>query len=629
MVRSGGLSPRSSRLTALGFAVLSIALVGSLWAVPYLPTNDGPESVFAVHMENHFGDDGVIYPEVFTPAPQFAGRGFTVLFEPLEESLGWERGLQVALSIIVLIYAWGFVALVHAIDPRRAPVAFLGFPLALSWSLYMGFFAFVLSSGVGLLILAFAIGDRGAGTARRALVASLLLLQAFLHMFGAIVTGVVLATIRVARAPRGARFAEISKVALTGLPAAGLVVAAVVVARRGAAEAAFSRSFAFVPLREALAMWPRTAAPGSLASALAVTVLVVGCVLLGGARVGRAGTSVTDRAVAVLAIAFLLASVFAPRDVPGWQCFAERFVGIGLVLAIVGLPFEQAPRGAAMIAFAGSLLWVLLAYPLHRRLAAVSADAIAGLAAPVRFHRVWLPVKLDPPRAAETAEVPLMEPLWHIGGLYETVLGGLTPYTFASNPASWPFAIRKDALHPPPVPKIEQSVTLLELPEFQTDFAFREEQENVLATFGMFYEGIVVTGARPFDLAVWERRGFVADWQRGSVLVAHFEPCPVDVILPRGLPLPLLDVGVGSTEVLRNTTAPPLPVGDDRIRLAAPHGPCGRIWVRPHWDETPPDGAKQVSFCENADARGAIEVTVTRAGGHADCSGIGSPTRGP
>jgi isoquinoline 1-oxidoreductase beta subunit len=109
---------------------------------------------------------------------------------------------------------------------------------------------------------------------------------------------------------------------------------------------------------------------------------------------------------------------------------------------------------------------------------------------------------------------------------------------------------------------------------------------------------------RVTEMAGWAKRG--ADASRG-----------------------LLDVGVGSTEVLRNTAAPPLPVGDDRIRLAAPHGPCGRIWVRPHWDETPPDGAKQVSFCENADARGAIEVTVTRAGGHADCSGIGSPTRGP
>jgi hypothetical protein len=440
---------------------------------------------------------------------------------------------------------------------------------------------------------------------------------------------VALATIRVARAPRGGRLAELSKVALTGVPAAGLVVAAVLVARRGAVEAAFSRTISFMDLHKALAMWPRTVAPGSLPKALLVTVLVIAGAVLIGVRVGRRGTTATDRVVAVLAIVFLLASVFAPRDIPGWQCFAQRFVGIGLVLAVVALPFEHAPRGAAAVTFAGSLVWVLLGYPLHRRLAAVSADAIAGLEAPVRFHRVWLPVKLDPPHAPETAEVPLMEPLWHIGGLYQTVLGGLTPYTFASNPASWPFALRRDALRPPPVPNIEQSVTLLELPEFQTDPAFREEQENVLATFGMFYEGVVVTGARPGDHALWRRRGFIADWERGSVLVAHFEPCAAFVTVPGGLPLPLLDVGVGSTEVLRDGAQPGMPADDDQIRLVVEHGPCGRVWVRPHWDSTTPDGAKHTTFCQNAGTTGAIEVTVTRTGGHATCSGIASTTPGP
>jgi hypothetical protein len=552
-----------------------------------------------------------------------------VLFEPLEDLLGWQRGLQVALSIIVLVYAGGFAALVRAIDRRRWPLAFLGFPMALSWSLYMGFFAFMLSSGVGLLVLAFAIGDRGAGAARRTLVAALLLLQAFLHMFGAIVTGVVLVTIRVARAPHGRRRAELVAVTLTGLPAAGLVALAVLVARRGAAEAAFSRDFVYVALGKALLTWPRTLAPGPLPKALLVTMLVVASAVLIGVRAGRAGTSATDRAVAALGIACLVASLFAPRDVPGWQCFAQRFVGIALVLTVVGLPFERAPRGSAAVVFSGSLVWVLLAYPLHMRLATVSRDAIAGLAAPVRFHRVWLPVKLDPPRAPEDAEVPIMEPLWHIAALYETVLGGLTPYTFASNPATWPFALRADAVHPPPVPKIEQSVALLELPEFQTDPVFRDEQEGVLCTFGMFYEGVVVTGARKSDLALWQRRGFVADWQRGSVLIAHFEPCTADVTVPRGLPLPLVDVGVGSTEVLRNAALPRTPAGDGDARLLVEHAPCGGIWVRPHWDTVASDGAPSIAFCGNAGPSGAIDVTVTRDGGHATCAAAPGTTPAP
>jgi hypothetical protein len=620
VVRSSGLPPRSSWLSALGFALLSIALTGSLWIVPYLPTNDGPEGVFAVHMENHFGDPGVIYPEVFTPAPQFAGRGFTVLFEPLEASLGWQRGLQVALSVLVLLYAWGFVALVRAVDPRRVPLAFLGFPLALSWSLYMGFFAFVVSSGVGLFILAFGMGARGEGAVRRGLVAALLLLQAFLHMFGAIVTGVVLATVRVARAPWGRKLRELATVALTGLPAAGLVLAAVWIARRGALHAAFARTFRFLPLREVLATWPRTLAPGSLPSALAVTLLVVASMVIIGVRAGTRGTAPTDRAFAALAILFLLASILAPRDVPGWQCFSQRFIGVGLVLAIVALPFERAPRGAAAALFAISLVWTLLAYPLHRRLAALTVDAVAGLAAPVHFHRIWLPVELASPPAQRTADVPVLDPLSHIPGLYETALGGVTPYTFASNPATWPFALRPDAIHPPPVPNVEQLLTLIRVPAFRTDRVFREEQEDVLATFGMFYEGVVVTGARPADHALWERRGFVADWAQGSVIVAHFEPCRVLVAVPGGGALPRLDVGIGETETLRDAEVTPASTGQDGAHLVVEQGPCGHAWVRPHWDAVGTDGAKTVTYCGNAGGNGMLDVEVTREGGRVVCA---------
>jgi hypothetical protein len=606
-------------LSSLGFVLLSVVLVGSLWCVPYLPTNDGPEAVFAVHMENHFGDPGVIYPDVFVPTSQFAGRGFTVLFEPLEDSLGWQRGLQVALSVMVLLNAWGLFALVRAVDPRRTALAFLGFPLALSWTLYMGFFAFVISSGVGLLILAFAIGRRGEGVVRRALVAALLLLQAFLHMFGAVLTGVALVTIRVARARKGRRLAEVVKVGLTGVPAALLAVRAVQVAHAGAVDAAFSHGFAWMPWQELLRVWPRTVAPGQLPDALVVTLLVLVSAGVAGVRATKPATSPTDRATAVLAILFLVTSLVAPRDVPGWQLFAERFVGIGLALLLVTLPLERAPRHTPALVFAASLLSLLLAYPLHQRLAATTADALAGTEAPVKRHGIWLPGRLRSTPNPAAAEVPFLGTLIHFDGLYETAQGGLTPYTFASNPASWPFSLRDGRIRPPPVPSVEQSMTLLSLPAFKHDRAFREEQESILATFGMFYEGVVLTGARPDDFAVWQRRGFVSDWQRGSVMLAHFEPCPIDVTVPGGASTPLLDVGVGATNILRDSKPSEVTADDYRAHLRVAQGPCGVVWVRPHWDTTMADGTKHVTLCANADATGELAVTVTHEGGHVDC----------
>ena len=609
--------------------LLSFVLVGSLWVVRYLPTNDGPESVFAVHMENHYGDPHTIYREVFAPAPQFAGRGFTVLFEPLEAWLGWQRGLQAALSIIVLLEAWGFVALVRAADSRRLPLAFLGFPLALSWSFYMGFFAFVTASGVGLFVVALAQRWRSPRASHRALLATLLLLQAFLHMFAAALTGSVVAALWVARAGRGRRLVELSRAALTGLPAAALVTTAVLVARKDAVRVPFAEDFTFASLRETLTAWPRIVAPGPLTRAHAVNLVVCAAALIVGRRVVRRGTSPSDRAFAGVGITFLVVALLAPRDVPGWQLFSERFVWTGVLLALVALPLERVAsralrRCAAVTLFAAGLGCTLVAYPFHRRLAAASADAIAGLSASVQRHGVWLPVPLEPSgpplERPERHEVPFLAPLRHIDGLYATVEGGITPYSFASNPATWPFVIRRDAIRPPPIPPLERYLPLFTTPEFQADLGLRQEQQDELATYGMFYEGVLLTGARADDVALWRERGYVADWERGSVLVGHFEPCALDVRLPRDVGPPLLDVGVGADTVLKDVERPLLVEADGAAHVVIAQGPCGRVWVRPHWDVGGSDGRPRASFCENAAATGELVALVTRTDGHLECT---------
>lgn len=627
------MSPRASWGHAAALVLLSALLVGSVWVVPYLPTNDGPASVFAVHMENHFADPGTIYREVFAPAPQFAGRGFTVLFEPLEEALGWRRGLQVALSVIVLLEAWGLVALVRALEPRRLPLAFLAFPLALSWSLYMGFFAFVVSSGVGLFILAFAVARAPMTPGRRALVAGMLLLLAFLHMFPAIIVGSIIAAAHVASARRGKRMVELALWMLTGLPAAGLVLAAFLVARRVAATVPFSSTFVFTPVADVLALWPQTVVPGPLPRALAATALV----LAGGAialfRVARTGTDVRDRVISGAAILFLLSGIFGPTNIPGWQLFAPRFDWIGVALLVATLPFERIRSGRLAGAVTGLLLGVavascLVTYPFHRHLAAAVDDAIAGLSAPITRHGLVLPVNLEPqgPGVAESG-VPMMVPLHQIGALYATAQGGDTPYTFASNPATWPFVVRPDGLRAPPVPPLEHYDPILRGLEFRTDRAFREQQEGELATFAMFYEGVLVSGARPEDHALWKRRGFVADWERGTVFLGHFEPCTVDLTLPPSAPAPLLDVGVGEKEIFADVRRPlgEGPAGAGRV--AIDWAPCGRVWFRPHWPAAevaaaPGPDPKHEVFCENSLASGKIFATVTRTGGHVECSGL-------
>src|SRR5262245_25747017 len=110
--------------------VASVALVYSLWVVPYIPTTDGPQHVLSAHIENHYSDPGSLYPEFYRILPQYAGKGFALVFAPLESVLPWRVALRVTLSIVAVAFAWGFALVVLGLDRRRYPTAMLGFPIA-------------------------------------------------------------------------------------------------------------------------------------------------------------------------------------------------------------------------------------------------------------------------------------------------------------------------------------------------------------------------------------------------------------------------------------------------------------------------------------------------------------------
>ncbi len=307
---------RQQRLLAgSAFALLSLLLAGTLWVVPYLPTNDGPEWVFASHLENHYGDPGTIYRDVLVPTSQFASRGFTPILSLFDGWLGWERGLQVALTVTVLLSAWGFAALVCAIDTRRWPLGLLGFPLALSWPLYMGLWAFVVSTAVGLFVIALAVRLRTPTWKGRLLLSLALLMNAFAHVFGAVLTGGVVLVLGVARAPRSRRLGEVGRVALTGLPAAAVLAACVAVAL-GQPVSPLAHGVERLPWRDAAAILPRTIAPGPLARALPVTLAVAFAAGLALARARRPVTDSADRGLGIAAVLLLLLGVFTRSRSP-------------------------------------------------------------------------------------------------------------------------------------------------------------------------------------------------------------------------------------------------------------------------------------------------------------------------
>jgi hypothetical protein len=617
----------------VGLVILSVLLVGSLWVVPYLPTNDGPEWVFASHIENHYSDPATpYYRDAYVPALQFASRGFTVLYGPLEAWLGWQRGLQVALSVVVLVVAWSLVALVRALDPRRLALGFLAFPLALSWTFYMGFWAFALATGCGFLVLALAVRRLGRGelpVPARVVVSLLLLLTAVAHIFAAVVAGVALTFLLVASAPRGRRLLELGKAGVMGLPAASIAAASVAVAGHAATRVAFAHETSWFSWREVIALLPQTLWPGPMGRALVAVAAVAAAGVVACVRARQSETSGVDRGLGLAGVVLLLATIFAPVNVPGWQCLSQRFATAGVALAVVVLPLERLrARGQSIAAgalFAAALASVGLSYPMHRRLAALCPDAVAGLAAPVHRVGVQLPVALAPAEGGRTerlrGEVPMMNPLLHMGALYAAAQGGLIPYVYASSAATHPFTLRPNDARQP-VPNIEYYWKALRSEPFRTDPGFRREIEEDLASYGMLYEGVVLVGARPGDTELWQARGYVADWARGATFVGHFEPCGLDFTAPASAakPGPSFDVGWGRFEPIENARAPATVGPDGLAHFTLDSTPCGDLHVRARWEPATPGGAPRV--CSNADRDGYLRASITRTARHVACTDL-------
>jgi hypothetical protein len=633
MLASSAVRRRLQWAYACGVFILAALLVWSLAAVPYLPTNDGPEHVAASHIEEHFSDPGTFYADALRPTTEFAAHGFGLIYGPLLALFGWRVGLTVALAIMALGVAGGFASLVHALHPGRWPVVFLGFPLALMWELYMGFFPFVVGSAVGLFALALAVRWRDPTSLQRAALGTVLLAQAICHAFSAVLTGVVVAALLVTRcaSARGARAAllELGRVVIMGLPAASVLGASVVLAD-SANFPAEARAYVFLPLLQSLFIIPRLLAPGPWWRTIMVVCVVVAGIVAGASRVVGRRAQPSDAALFVSGVVFVVAGVFLPLHVPGWQYCSPRFLPLGALLCIATLPVEDLPRprDAALVAaglFAVASACLVESVALHRRLAAACADAIAGLSAPVQRHAFWLPITLNadgglPPYAA-ASEVPFLQPLLHLPMLYAVVEGGLPPQTFAYSGATYPFVMRSGLGFLPPTPPFAEIADVVQSDRFGVDLPLRRRVVDELARFGMRFEGVLVTEARPEDLRVLANRGYEADWHRGSVFIGHFVPCPLDVVIPAEGDVPRIDLELGDPEalptVLRYLPQPPLDGPEGHRHLTMPDAPCGEVRVRPHWDSKR-EGTLTRTYCGNAPT-GAIATTLTRTPSQVTC----------
>jgi hypothetical protein len=605
-------------------AIGSLAVALVVATVPYLPTNDGPQHVLSGVLQKSFSEPGASFSRFLEPLPEFAERGFSILFVPLLELFAWRAALQTTLVVIALSGAWAFAWLCCAVAQRRTPLALLGFAMAFPWTFYMGFLPFVLAANVGLAIVAFVVGREALRRIHLYALSAMLLADAVMHVGAAVTTGLVVLLVVMFRAPKEQRLRAFATMTLVGMPAVGVLGAALL----SPSPVTSGELWVWVPRSEWLAELPRFAFPGAMPRALAGCVLVILGLAVGIRRARRREGSRTELAVLVAAALFITTAALGPMDLPGWQRVAPRFASLGVPLAVALLaPLwpTRFPRLAlaAVVAFAGGSL--LFTYDLHRRLARGCEPALAGLASGVDLSGFTLPMPLDSfcgvPADGRTSDVPYLAPLFHVGALYAVARGGLTPYMFGGSSAVHAFRFREDAATngapPRPSPRLYLA---LEGEAARTEPAKREYLVARFAEYGRSYDHLLVVGAREGELARILARGYDADWQNGSAMIAHPRQCTLDVLVDaedaRGV---LVEMGQRPAgDVVYAIPAERATVTNGTRRLTSTEAGCGPLWIRGYFDADGSGGATAGDvFCNGAGRDGRLDVdVVTRAEVH-------------
>ena len=611
----------SNRLT-VGLALLaSLGLLRALTSVRYLPTHDGPQHVYLAHLENHFSDPGATYSNYYLPTTALGAKGFSLLHAPLAELLPWRTALQVTLAIILLTWGWGALAFVNAVSRERRLVGLLGFALAFQWSLYMGFFPFVLSSGLGLFTLAIAFGSPEWPWKRRLAIAGLLFLQSMCHVFAAEVVALTLVVLVACRHPRRAWPRELGLLACMGIPTALIA---------GHAAGWVGSSAATLPYSQPASLWPPLSERiNLLATAFAAgpwwrawPPVVLALVGLGfGARRTMAGrSSAEERTLLVTGLMLFVAALTFPLHTRQWEYMSVRFTPMAVMFGLALLPIEALARrmaallhSAIAVTTATSLAW---AGWHNQRLEQACGPALAGLDAAVARTGPRLPIVLDPGCNALARDkafvMPGTEPLLNLGALYAVQQGGEVPYAFVTIPQLHGFVLTRAGFQRfPDQPDRKKFWTDLVYADPVEDAALRESLLASLARSGAGYQDIVFYGPAA-DSRQIARRGYATDFDRDGLWIGHYRGCPlkVEVHVAGALPAPLV-VHYGWHPLSDPAESKVVPANaatvDGTLVVEWTSAPCGPIWVRAGLDE---DGSGRwkagEARCEGAGPEGRL-----------------------
>ncbi len=614
-------APRERENTVSWTSRASVVVLASLaawtvFAVPYLPTNDGPQHILSGVMQNHYWAPNTVYRDFLVVQSQFAEHGFSLLFRPLEALFGFRKATQIFLASTVELTGFASLFFASSVDQARRPLGLFGFGLAFFWPLYMGFFAFSITSALGLVVLGVALRRRDRAIRSLVVIGALLALQAFMHVVAAAFTGIALAIVAVARSPRPRSLRSVSWLPLVGAIPMGVLIAGV------GAHSDMEQSD--LPLRwasvgERLATLPHLVAPGPTARAVVAVALVVVVYVYAALRAVRKALTREEIAVLLVGCTFLFASCVSPIDLPGWQFFAPRWLVLGVLVTPSLVPFELLTRTSraratlAVVACAASSLLVTRAF--HERLYHDCFPIFGQLEAPVAAARLEMPIALgascgvadDPTKS----EVPYLSPLFHAGALFAAAHQAYQPQLFLGSASTYAFREKTSAEGGKAVPPHlgRDDLALGTSGRFMTDAAFHDEVLAGVGAYGRGYDRVVAIGASAADADALLAFGYVPEVRTSQLLLARFRGCAVRVKLPTGHGAVHIEHGVRPIPVALGARS--VGAKTDDVELAGLM--CGAGWARITVAGETPDAPPR-PLCRGAASDGLVETTIAPGG---------------
>ena len=623
-------SPKRSRSTQAAWALIVTSLllsIGALHVVEYVPTHDGPQHIYVAHIMNHYSDVGAPYADYYVTARPLSALGFTLFFAPLEEALGWRAASRLTMTLIVLLWGAGAVAIVRAIRPARLPLAALGFVLGFQWALYMGFFSYVLATAMGLLAVALGLRKNPWTVSHRFAIGGLLTLLALLHVFAALTTALVLVTVVASRHPPKLWLKELGLLALMGLPTMLLVAHAAGLTGGGTVDVSARSAVQYASVWDRVLLLRSTFVGGPWWRGWPIVVMMFGNLGLTSLRWRRGRVSDDERGLFLAGVALVALFFVMPFDLPGWQFFAPRFLPIAAAVLLPLLPWEALSSSRQWSALAligafvlGSLGWTTW---FHLDLAARTSDVTKALRAKVRTTALRLPIVLDPaagmPLDWRQADYGFYEPLLNVGALFAVEQGGIVPYTFTTIPQFHLFVLSKEGWKKfPPVP---DRLGLGAAWRSAVDRGAREEAaafDTLHAWFGSKFDDVLLYA--PADTRVaFEQRGYETVMHEGKFSLLRFKGCPVRVALESDAPLPhdvVVDYGWVPLMDMHDTVRAPAgqPPAGGWLATEPARTPCGPTWARIFVDEDASGTLTAGDAVCAAAGRDGVVRTVTKPG---------------